>query len=230
MAELGAGPMKVHSLVIMDIETGAIINRVSENYTGPVILCVRELTQQAENAGNQATQQAGQYGSTASQVGANLIPQLERESINAPGYSPIDLGNMQTQALTTGAAKSGAAREAATLRAARTGNAAALPGQEAAINEAGARASGGLLQNILSKNAQLKAQQQAQAQKGLEGIYGTAARAQGEEAGLVPHDIDAATEANKTGWLQDTMGALGTLGNLGSGAGSAMSGYAKLFG
>lgn len=77
---------------------------------------------------------------------------------------------------------------------------------------------------IQNKSADLANQKQQQGIAGLSGLYGTDVTAQLRAMGLIPGDINAATNASKTGWLQDTEGALGTLGNLGLGAAKA-AGY-----
>lgn len=206
--------MTIYTRIVLDLN-GNVLESDSFEYQGPLALCDRAMQQQAAQAGKQATQTAGQYGATAGQVGGFLMPQLEKFATAPPGYSPMDEANMQTQALLSGASDSGAARQEATLRGARTGNLASVPGQNAAITEAAARGTGGMLQNILAKNAELKAQQQRQAQQELGGLYGTAERGQIGAESLVPEDVKAGVEAGKSGWLQNMINVMKVVNSLG---------------
>ena len=96
----------------------------------------------------------------------------------------------------------------------RTGNAAGLGAIEAGGAGAGARASGSALQSILAKNAELKANQMSEANRGLGGILGEDIRGNIGAEGLVPEDIKTAVGAGQAGWLQNLYGGVNSIANL----------------
>ncbi len=207
--------MRIHNCTIFDIESGAVLYDSAEDYQGPLALCDRALQQAADEARTTASGQAGNYGGAGQAVQANLVPRLEKEAVTPEGFGPFGVAEMKTAAEQTGAAASGAAKEEARLRAMRTGNAAGVGATTAAAAGEGARATGSMLQGILAKNAELKANQQDAANKELAGIMGQDYQAQGEEAGLVPRNIEQGLAAGRQGWLQNTEGVIKTLSDIG---------------
>ena len=218
LAQLEHKAMMIITLVeYSDWTCSEVVRRETFDYSGPVAWCDRSLKQESQQGVTEARQTAGQYGATAQGVQGFLVPQLEKFAQAPPGYSPQDLSTMESGAMQTAAGESGAARERATLQAARTSNVAALPGQQAALTAGATQAGGNMLQNILARNAQLKAEQQQSAQRQLGDIYGTAARGQLEAQGLVPKDIEAGAEAEKVGWAQNLEGIMAATGQLAAG-------------
>jgi hypothetical protein len=165
----------------------------------------------ASGNANTAAQDASNYGAFGQGLAGNLAPRLEQQATNPQGYGASGLATMETANLAGSAATSGAAQQEAKLRAMRTGNAAGLPAEQAAIAGETARASGSGLQDILSKNAMLKEQQRLEANKDLMGLAGQETTAGLDYSKLVPEDINAALNAEQTGWLQNVEGGLGTL-------------------
>jgi len=222
--------MKIHTKTVWDIETGDVVEDQFHYYEGALVLCDRSMQKSSSGAMNQAEQTAGKYGSTAQDISGNLTPQLQRWTVAPPGYGARGVARMETSAMQGAGAKTGAMQEAARLRAMRTGNAAALPALEAAEAQGGARGAGSTVEDILARNEMLKSQQQMGAMKGLEGMYGSSMRGDIGAQGLVPEDIRANLAAGQQGWLQNTMGIMGALGGMGTGAGAAMAGYGKMMG
>ena len=72
-----------------------------------------------------------------------------------------------------------------------------------------------------NESARLGQQKQQTALSGLQGLYGTDVGAQLKAMGIQDSDINTEIQAGQSGWLQNTMGAIGTLGNLGLGAAKA---------
>ena len=212
--------MRIHTETVFDIESGRILSDKSFKYAGNCAMCDRSMQKAGANAVQNAQSTAGMYGSTAGQIGSNIIPQLEKFTLNPPGYGPSGLATMKTEAEAAGAATTGRAAQDAKLRAMRTGNVAGLGSEETALAEAGARGTGANIQNILSEDARLKETQRQNAFSGLENIYGKNISGQLESASQIPADIDATLKAGQSGWLQNLSGVLGTLGGLGTGAGS----------
>jgi hypothetical protein len=181
----------------------------------------RSLNNMAKQAETSAQGAAGSLGSTASGIGAQLIPGLERQANAPPGMAPADLANEQAQSQEAAGGTAGALKGALATRAMRMGNPANLNSTAAAVGEGASRAQGQATQGILSENANLKQRQQQGAQSELSGLYGTDTHGMLEAMGLAPQDINAATNSQKVGWLQDTEGALDTLGTLGLGSAKA---------
>lgn len=208
--------MKIHIKTVIDMETGIVVEDQSYHYDGPVALCDRSLVSRAKTAQDQAAQAAGAYGAQAGQTGGFLTPQLEKWTVSPPGYGALGLGQMETSAVQAARGRQGAMEEASRLRALRTGNAAGLGSLEAAEAQGGARGAGSAVEDILAKNAMLKASQQESAQRGLEGMYGTEMRGQLGAMGQQAEDINTATRASQTGWLQNAEGIVKTLQGMGS--------------
>ena len=171
----------------------------------------RAAQSQAAAAGKTAATTASGYGSTAAGIGGTLIPQLKQDVNNAPGFSPTDLNAMLVGGEQgAGGANAGITGQAG-LTAARTRNSAALPGvfDQAARRQAQTLSSNAL--GVQGQNAQLKQQQRSQALSGLQGLYGTDVGAQLKAMGIDTSDINAETEAGKSGWLQNATGVIGAL-------------------
>jgi hypothetical protein len=193
-------------------------------YSGPWALADR--SQQA--AGKQAQQNenfvAANAGGNAAQISSTLTPQLEKQATNPTGYAPQDLNNMLTaSAQGAGGATSGITGQA-NLTAARTRNAGGFTN---ALDEAARVKNRQLSQNNLgvqNANANVKLGQQQDAQKALQGLYGTDTSEQLSAMGLVPGTINSTVNAGNSGWLQNTEGIMNSLGNLGKGVGDAATG------
>jgi hypothetical protein len=212
--------MRISTRVVLDLESGQVLERDSYEYSGPLALCIKAATQAAQSGVNQANATAANYGGQAAGIGGTLVPALTKESTNPTGFNPNDLNSM----LVAGEQGAGGANAGLTgqanLQASRTNNSGALSG----VLDQAARAKTQTLSNnalgVQNENAQLKQKQQQAGLQGLQGLYGTDVGAQLKAQGLVPEDINAWANADKTGWLQDTTGMLGALGSLGMGAGA----------
>lgn len=195
--------MKIYLSVTRDIETGAILAEKSFKYEGPLELCDRSLNAKAKNAADTAKSVGAGYGSAASGIGGALIPGLEQEANNPTGYTPVEKSSQLVAGEQgAGGANAGITGEA-NLEAARTRNAGGFGG---ALDEAARIKGRQLSQNALgveNKSADLAQKKQQAAQGELGNLYTADTRAQLEAMGLIPKDIEAGAEANKTGWLQD---------------------------
>ena len=211
--------MRIWTEVSWAIDGSDVPRGKSIEYDGPLAKCDRAIQNDATNAATNATQTAGQFGAGAGSVQANLVPRLETQAVTPPGIGAFGLGEEETGALSTAAGATGSATEGARLRAIRTGNAAGVGAMGVAAAGETARASGGALQSILAKNAQLKAQQMQQANTGLEGILGENIHGETAAEGIVPEDLNTALKAGQQGWLQNAEGVLTTLSQAGASAG-----------
>ena len=227
LAELDVSSMRVHTVLLFDIESGILEFEQGFDWNGPVARLDRALTNQATQAAQTAQQQAAGYGGAAGQIQAGLIPQLTSMATTPPGFG-TDLGAMETAAMGSAAAASGASAEQSALRAMRTGNVAGLGAEQVGAAGAAARVGGNALQNILAKNAELKASQQQAALGGLERLTGEDIHGQAAMAGLIPRDIEAGIQAQSHGWLQNLPTIMGLAGNVAGGiAGLLPSGTAS---
>ena len=66
-------------------------------------------------------------------------------------------------------------------------------------------------EGITAKNAGVKMEQQSQAGDLLSKLYGTNVQGQNDATRQIAPDVNAAADANKTGWLQNTEGILSML-------------------
>lgn len=205
--------MKIYTRIALDWD-GNIIESESYDYHGPLALCDRSLVQNAKDASKTAQQTAGNYQAAGNQIQGDLVPRLEREAVNPTGYGTFGLGDMESAAEQSAAGASGTAQEGMRLRAMRTGNAAGLGSGQAAAAEGAARAGGSALQDILAKNAELKANQASKANSQLGDVLGENIHGNLSAQGLVPEDINAATNASKVGWVQNVEGLGDTAANL----------------
>lgn len=170
---------------------------------------------QASHAANTAATTAGGYGAGAGSIGANLIPGLEAEATGNIGYTP----EQQNNQLVAGEQGAGGANAGvvgrAMLSAGRTRNSAALSGVEDEAARSKERQLSENALNVSNESAKLAQQKQSEAQGRLAGLYGTDVSAQLRAMGLIPEDVNAETNAGKSGWLQNTLDTIGTIGSLG---------------
>jgi hypothetical protein len=180
---------------------------------------IRAATGAAQNAALTAAQTGAGYGAQAGGIGGMLVPYLESSITNPQGFGPAAENAMLVQGLEgAGGAASGIAGEAG-LRAARSRN---VGGATGVLDEAARekmRTSAGVGLDVATKNAMLQQQQRSQAQQQLEGLYGTDVGAQLKAQSLVPEDINAWTNASKTGWLQNVEGVMGAVGGMAGASG-----------
>jgi hypothetical protein len=204
--------MRIHTLVVLDIETGQILEDHSYEYSGPLALADRAIQSAANQGAAQAGTNASGYGAQASGIGNTVIPTLERDVNNAPGFSPTQKNAM----LVAGEQGAGGAAAGITgqagLNAMRTRNTGAT---SSVLDQAARRQAQTLSQNALgveNKNANLQQQQRAQGLSGLEGMYGTDVGAQLKSMGIQNEDLNTAIQAGNSGWLQNTEGVIDTVG------------------
>ena len=181
---------------------------------------MRAAQQQAKNAFNTANQSASQYGETASGINSALLPGLEREANNPIGFTPEEMNNQ----LVAGEQGAGGANAGivgqANLEAARRRNSA---GYSNVLDEAARDKTRQLSENALNvqnQSARLGEEKQMAAQKELGGLYGTNVDASLKAQGLLPEDINAETNAGKSGWFQNMTNLIDTLNGSAKGTAS----------
>lgn len=138
---------------------------------------------------------ADQYNKSATGVGGQLTPFLENELKDPQGYGQEELSKMQTEGGQAVSGATGAADEAATLAASRTGNPASTAGViDATARNAMKQQSSNAL-DIASQDALLKQKQQQSGAAGLESMYGTDVGASLKSLGLADDSLNAWTNA-----------------------------------
>lgn len=162
------------------------------------------------DAANNANGVAGSYGTQANIAGSQLMPFLTRE-LNAPqGFTQQQMGaQLGAAEAGAGGATSGLNTEA-NLASARNRNSGGFSG---ALDQA-ARTQGktvaGASEGIAANNANLQQQQQQDAAKGLAGEQGMDQNSQLKALGLVPEDLNAQSNLNKTsGWASQLAPIIG---------------------
>lgn len=183
---------------------------------------MRSSVSQAQGAATTAADTGAQLGSEAQGIGSTLTPFLTSELTNPQGYSQQDTSAMLSDAAAgAGGADAGIVGQANQM-AARTRNAG---GFQTALDSAArsrTQAAAQTAEGIGAQDATLKQTQQQDAAKGLQGMYGTDTSGMLDATGQVAPDLNAATNANNSGWLQNTTAVLNSLTGA---AGTAMKGY-----
>jgi hypothetical protein len=164
---------------------------------------MRGAVSQAKAATDQARDTSSNLGATASGIGSNLIPFETSQMEHPQGYSQADTSAMLSAGLGgAGGANAGLVGEA-NQRAAVSRNAG---GFQAALSDAArqrSKAAAGASEGIAAENANLKVNQQRQAADELAKLYGVNTSGMLEASGQQAQDINAASNANNTGWLQN---------------------------
>lgn len=203
----------------------------------------------AQKEAKQQLQKQNQYGADANtrgqQLFSSLFPSLENQYANpvglnnTSGYTPEQTNEMTTASnQSLGGAVAGAVGQG-NLQAARTRNSG---GYATALDDAVRQAGRQQSQNVLGihedsaklsaqqqeMSDQMKSQEREQALSGMEGLYGQNINELMQMMGLGPQAINSEVNAGNSGWLQNTIGLVNALGNVGQGVGSAATGISKL--
>lgn len=188
--------------------------------------CVtRNAVNQAKSAEGAATGTAATLGGEAQGIGANLTPFLTSELEHPQGFSQADTSAMLAASQGgAGGANSGLVGEANKM-AATSRNAG---GFQAALDDAARQRTKAAAQGsegIASANAGLKQEQQQDAARGLQGMYGTDTSGMLNAMGQEHEDINSEVGAGQSGWLQNTLGIIKALKGSGGGMPGITSGF-----
>lgn len=186
---------------------------------------MRDAQNQASDAAKTAKNTSAGFGSQASTIGSRLVPFLSRQMTNPAGMSQQDIGAQ----LAAGLASSGGATAGLAGAASHRASTARNPMGFSAALDAAARdrgkADSSTALGIAARNANLKAEQQEQAARGLGQLYGMNMTGENEAARNQIGDINSEVNAGKSGWLQNGMGILEALkGKYGKGGGFSFGG------
>lgn len=238
--------MKIYTSITWDIETGRVDKEESFVYHGKIdLLCGATAAQnQAQQAQatfyTQATQQASQVFGAGSQVFQQLQSTFAPTVAAGPsqqGFSPAELANQNSQAITNNGIATRNAQQAAgeSIAAAGGGNNSALQsgqsaGVKANIDIAGAENTANALSTITANNYATGRANYNTAVAGLEGAPGVFSPSTGATSAATGAGEASANTANQIAQAANSpwQAALGALGGV---AGSfASGGLGKLIG
>ena len=187
--------------------------------------CLRQEADAAMAAEKQASQTAGTLGEAAGGELANLSPFYSREMQAKHAYDPSQINEMLTAAGAGTGAAEGAAQTGLQRQAAVSGNAA---GQAKTMQEMARdrmKAGAGVSEGIAAQDVQCAQQLRQQGAQGMSGLYGENLKGQLAAMGQESADINAATDASKTGWLQNAEGVVNTGANVATGYANVKNSY-----
>lgn len=182
---------------------------------------MRSAVGQAQSAATTAANTGDELGAEAQGIGSTLTPFLTQELEHPQGYSQQDESAMLASGLSGAGGATSAIAGKATQDAATSRNAG---GMQAVLDDAArsrAKGAAGASEDIAAKGADLKTQQQQDAARGLQGMYGTDTSGMLDATGQIAKDADVEAQAGTTGWMQQVPAFIKSLQSLGAGVGGA---------
>jgi hypothetical protein len=178
-------------------------------YIKPALGCfLRAEESMAKGAATTAGNVAAGYGSQAAAEGAQLNPFAQREMHAEHMFDPTQLGELLTHAGLGAGATSGGLEAAMQRQAATTGNASGVSKSLDELARDRTKAAAGASEGIAAQDVMGAQQLRQQGAGALQGLYGENLKGQLSAMGQESADINAATNASKTGWLQNTEAGL----------------------
>lgn len=175
---------------------------------------MRDAVNQAKTALGDAKNTAATLGGQAQTIGSQITPFLTQEMLHPQGLGQEGIG-AETGAALGGAGGANAGLVGQAMQ--RAGASRNAGGFQAALGEAArerTKAAAGASEGIMAGNENLKQTQRQEGEKGLQGMFGTDTSgmlsAMGQEAG----DINAEVNADKSGWLQNSLGMVNAGANV----------------
>lgn len=204
--------MKIHTFTEIDIETGEVLADEFFEYAGDVALCDRSAYNQAQAGVNTNNSNAGTFAADSGADRSALFPTLKADMSGTNGLT-ADQKNRELVAANQGSGgAAGSLASTAASSSARSRNSGSLSGVMDAIQRSRLQAASGAGLKVEQDSDKLAQQRQAQATGTLSGLYGTDVGANLKSLGLANEDINTELGADKTGWLQNAEGVVGTLG------------------
>jgi hypothetical protein len=162
----------------------------------------------ATTAANLGTQAAGELG--------QVQPVLQQEMHAEHAYDPTQIDEMLTAAGASTGAATGAADAQMQRQAATTGNAAGTAKSEQELARDRMKTNASVSEGVASQDVQGALALRQAGIAGEQGLYGENLKGQLAAMGQQSADINAATQASQTGWLQQGEGLLNTGANVAS--------------
>lgn len=205
---------------VLDIDTLVWEQTDRVPYNGPWERLDRAAQNAAKQAANTARDTAAQSGASATNERSALTPFYRSEMTAQHGFNPGQLNELLNFA-GSGAAGAGATGQGQIeSEAARTRNTAGFTPalRQNALDRMKTGANANLAVGAQDVMGAKELNQQGAA--GMRGLFDTDTATMLKAMGQQNEDIGTQVEAGKSGWLQNTMGMLNTLGGLGSGIGA----------
>lgn len=205
--------MKIITRAVMDMETLQWIPELEESYIyeGPVALCIRSAANAAQKAATTASDTGATLGSESQAQQAQLNPFYTQEMHAEHGIDPTQTNELLTNALAGSGGSAGALTGQAELQAARTRN---PSGFTKALDEASRnqdKAAAGASEGIAAQDVLGAKQLNQEGAAGEAGLYGENLKGQLAAMGQEAPDINAQTQANTQGWVQNMDNIIKTL-------------------
>ena len=181
--------------------------------TGLEMLCLRAEQGAADAAEASARDTGAKLGTSAAGELGQLNPFMSREMHAEHLFDPNQMNEMLTHAGLGAGAEAGTLTTAMQRQNAVTGNAA---GGTKALQELGRdrmKADAGVSEGVAAQDVMGAKQLQQQGAQGMSGLYGENLKGQLDAMGQVSGDINAAVNANKTGYLQQQEDISNTVSN-----------------
>jgi hypothetical protein len=176
-------------------------------YIQPALGCfLRAEEGMAKAAAGTAAGVGAQLGTTAATEGAQLNPFMSREMQAEHMFDPTQLNELLTHAGLGAGAGAGALETSMERQAATTGNAAAGAKSLDELARDRTKAAAGASEGIAAQDVMGAQQLRQEGAGGMMGLYGENLKGQLAAMGQESADINAATNASKTGYLQDIEG------------------------
>ena len=203
--------MRVITRAVLDIESLTWDSIEYEDYDGPWELADRAASNAAKTAGKTAAGVASNEESNANSANATLSPFYRQEMTAQHAFNPAQTNELLNAAEAPLAGSGATAAGGAASEAARTRNtsgfSSSLDQNARDRQKALSNASLGVGQEDILGAKQLNQEGAA----GLSGLYNTDTNAMLKAMGVQTEDINAQTQAGKSGWFQNTLNAIGTL-------------------
>ena len=203
--------MRISIRAVYDIATGALLERQSYEYFGPVERLDRAAQNEAGQAAGTAGTTAAGYGANAANANAALVPFYRQEMQAQHLFNPAQTSELLNAAESPLAAGAATDYGRAQSEAARTRNTSGFSGalDEAARqrNQALGQANLGIGEADVMGAKELNQEGAA----GMQGLYGTDVNAQLKAMGIQNEDINTEIQAGKSGWFQNLMNGIQTI-------------------
>jgi hypothetical protein len=176
-----------------------------------------QLRAAAAQAGADATQAgttAAGLGEQSANEGAQLNPFYSQEMKTEHAYDPTQINEMLTAAGAGVGGATGAATTEAKRNAATTGNASAGTSALDSLAREKMKTAAGVSEGVAGQDVQGALALRQAGAAGESGLYGENLKGQLGAMGQESADINAETNASKTGWLQDAEGVINTGANV----------------
>lgn len=218
--------MQITTKLVLDMNTGAILEHEFFEYDGPLMLCDRAAQAAAKNAASTAQGTAATDTAEGQAAQSFINPIFQHEATAEHLFTPGQENELLTAANAGSGAVSGAEKAALQREAASTNNATALTKnlQTAALDRM--KSAAGASEGVAAQDVMGAKQLNQQGLAGEAGLFNTDTDAALKAMGIQTNDINTGIEAGKSGWLQNMNATISALTKGAGGAGAVLAGGA----